>query len=228
MRHGAVAFRPIAVAAALVALAGCNGGDTGRDRSERIFDAARSGDVGAIEALIVDGAQVDARDDAGRTPLIVAADAGQTLAARALLDGGADVNAVDANGDSAYPFAALSDAPELVGLLLDRGSDRIGTTQFGGTPLIAASDRGYIEVVRAILARPDIPIDHVNDLGWTALLEAIILGDGDSAHVEIVGLLIDAGANVNLADREGVTPLRHAQRRGYAAMVRRLKAAGAK
>ena len=220
--------RGMLLALLVVALGGCGGGEGDRDRVGGLFDAARAGDVQAIRSLIAGGAPVDARDGSGRTPLIVAAQAGSTAAARALLDAGADVKATDAEGETAYPFAALGDTPELVGLLLDRGADRVGTKRFGGTPLIAASDRGFVEVVRAILARPDIPIDHVNDLGWTALLEAVILGDGGAAHTQIVGLLIDAGADVNLADGEGITPLQHARTRGYSAMIRRLEAAGAR
>ncbi len=63
--------------------------------------------------------------------------------------------------------------------------------------------------------RPAIDKDHVNKLGWTALLEAVILGDGGKTHTEIVRLLVEAGANPNIADRDGVTPLAHAKKRGY-------------
>ena len=52
-----------------------------------------------------------------------------------------------------------------------------------------------------------IDVDHVNDLGWTALLEAVILGDGGRAHTEIVRMLLAAKAIPNIADRQGVTPL---------------------
>ncbi len=68
------------------------------------------------------------------------------------------------------------------------------------------------------------PLDHVNNLGWTALIEAVILGDGGKRHVETVRALLAAGANRNLADTQGVTPLRHARARGYTAMVALLEA----
>ena len=70
-------------------------------------------------------------------------------------------------------------------------------------------------------------MDHVNKLGWTGLLEAIILSDGGPRHVEIVKLLVDAGADVNLADGDGVTPLAHARQRGYTEIAAILEAAGA-
>ncbi len=70
-------------------------------------------------------------------------------------------------------------------------------------------------MVRALLERSDVAVDHVNDLGWTALLEAVILGDGGADHIEIVRLLLAAGADPGIADSEGVTPLEHADRRGF-------------
>ena len=97
----------------------------------------------------------------------------------------------------------------------------------GGTALIPASDRGHVAMVRALL-ETEIDVDHVNHLGWTALLEAVILGEGEAPHQEIVRALVDAGADVDLADRDGVTPLQHARKRGYAEIVRTLEAAGAR
>ncbi|MOA58587.1 Ankyrin repeats (3 copies) [compost metagenome] len=71
-------------------------------------------------------------------------------------------------------------------------------------------------------------LDHVNRLGWTALLEAIILSDGGPRHQQIVQLLVDAGADLQLADAQGVRPLQHAIARGHAETERILRAAGAR
>ena len=65
-----------------------------------------------------------------------------------------------------------------------------------------------------------IDVDHVNNLGWTALLEAVILGDGGPVYQEIVKLLLSAGANANIADRDGVIPLAHAKSRGFTEISR--------
>ncbi len=73
-----------------------------------------------------------------------------------------------------------------------------------------------------------IAVNHINNLGWTALLEAVILGDGGARHTEIVKLLIAHGANVNIADKQGVTPLAHAEQRGQRAIGEMLRAAGAR
>jgi ankyrin repeat protein len=72
------------------------------------------------------------------------------------------------------------------------------------------------------------PLDHVNNLGWTALIESIVLGDGGRNHTDTLEALVKAGANVNIADRAGVTPLQMAKSRGYAEMVAVLEAAGAR
>ncbi|MHA6509783.1 ankyrin repeat domain-containing protein [Tessaracoccus sp. Y1736] len=65
------------------------------------------------------------------------------------------------------------------------------------------------------MVQTGVDIDHVNNLGWTAMLEAVVLGDGGPRHQEIVQILLDAGADPTIADRDGVTPLQHAERRGY-------------
>jgi ankyrin repeat protein len=82
-----------------------------------------------------------------------------------------------------------------------------------------------VATVRELLATK-IDVDHVNNLGWTALLEAVILGDGGAAHTEIVRLLVAAKANPNIADRQGVTPLQHARSRGYREIAALLEKSG--
>ncbi len=72
--------------------------------------------------------------------------------------------------------------------------------------------------------RAPTDVDHVNRLGWTALLEAIILGEGGRAHTETVRALVDSGADVTIADGDGDTPLTHARERGYEAIVAILRA----
>ena len=103
-------------------------------------------------------------------------------------------------------------------VLLAAGADLTIRNRFGGVSVIPASERGHVEYVRWV-ARTSIDLDHVNDLGWTALLEAVVLGDGSARYVEIVRVLLEAGADRSLADRDGVTPLGHAQARGHEAIA---------
>jgi uncharacterized protein len=192
-----------------------------------LHKAAAKDDVAFIETLIKNGARVDARDSSERTALLVATHANAIDAARALVAAGANVNAKDNIGDSPYLYAAAEGRLEILRLTLAAGADLKSVNRYGGTGLIPAAHHGHPDIVRELL-KTDIAIDHVNRLGWTALLETIILSDGGPTHTEILKLLVDAGANVKLADREGVTPLTHAELRGYAGMALILKAAGAR
>ena len=148
--------------------------------------------------------------------------------ARALIAAGAEVNARDDRAYDALTQAAARGDHALVELLLASGADvRLITSPYRGTALIAAAHHGHVEVIRALIARK-APLDHVNNLGWTALMEAIVLGDGGARHTESLRILLAAGANPNIGDRDGVTPLTLARRRGYGEMARLLESAGAK
>jgi ankyrin repeat protein len=190
-----------------------------------LFAATERGDVPGILNLLKQGAGVNTRDGAGRTPVLVATHANQIEAARVLIDAGADVNTKDSIQDSAFLYAGAEGRDEILKMTLAHGADLKSTNRYGGTALIPAAHHGHPETVRILLATK-IDKDHVNKLGWTALLEAVILGDGGAVHTDIVRQLVTAGANVNLTDRDGVTPLAHARRRGFTAMVGIMEAAG--
>ncbi len=169
-----------------------------------------------------------AADPALDQKLIAAAYANDVDAARELIEAGADVNAKDASVQSAYLIATseVGDDTALLELTLANGADVRSLDSYDGTGLIRAADRGFTAIVARLL-ETHIEVDHVNRLGWTALLEAIILGGGDSAHTEVVRLLVEAGADVNLADSQGVTPLAHAEQSDYEEIAAILRSAGA-
>jgi ankyrin repeat protein len=188
-----------------------------------------SNDVEAvhIRELISRGVDIDARDTAGRTALLIATHGNRIEIARLLIEAGADVNAKDRIADSPYLYAGARGHLDILKMTLAHGADLKSTNRYGGTALIPASERGHVETVRTLI-EAGVAVDHVNNLGWTALLEAIILGNGGERHRQIVELLVTAGADVNLADRDGVRPLQHARSRGYNEIETILVSAGAR
>lgn len=197
-----------------------------QNRDQALIAAAGTGDAAGVERLIREGASVAARDGRGRTALLAAAHGNHVAVARALIAAGADVNAKDDIEDSPFLYAGAEGRIDILKMTLP-AADLKSTNRYGGTALIPAAHHGHPEAVRILLGTA-IDKDHVNKLGWTALIEAVILGDGGPVHTEIVRLLAEAGANVNIADRDGVTPLAHVRRRGFTQMVRILEARGAR
>jgi ankyrin repeat protein len=189
--------------------------------------AAERGETQHALELLQQGAAIDAQDEHGRTPIMRATYAQQTETVAALLRAGADVDIRDDNLDNPLNYASAAGLLDIVRLALDAHADTRLTNRFGGVSLIPAAERGHVEIVRELLTRSDVAVNHVNHLGWTALLEAVILGQGGLAHQQIVQLLVDHGADVHLADKDGVTPLEHAQRRGFTAIASMLAQAGA-
>ena len=187
--------------------------------------AAQTGDVAEIRRLAAVGVDADQRDPGGRTAIHIAAFASQDEALKALAEAGADMNALDARRYDVVTIAAVANDPELMSLAIALGNDAVLTTSpYDGTALIAAADLGHGEIVRRLIAA-GAPLDHVNTLGWTALMEAVVLGDGGRDFQEVVKLLVDAGADKAIGDRDGVTPLEHARARGYAEIVSLLEPA---
>ncbi len=193
-----------------------------------LLAAAARGDPAEVRVLLSRGAKPDVRDAHGRTPLHVAAYGGHHQAMRALVAGGANPNALENDRYDIVTIAAVAnDVPTLKVALALGASAKSVTSRYDGTALIAAAHLGHAGVVRTLI-RAGAPLDHINNLGWTALIESIVLGDGGSRHTETLRALVEAGANVNLADRAGRTPLALARARGYASMARLLLRAGAR
>jgi ankyrin repeat protein len=190
--------------------------------------AAARGDGPALTKLIGVKADLNARDAYGRTPLHVATYARHAEAIRALAKAGADLNALESDRYDAVTIAAVADDEATLRVLLELGaSAKQVTSRYDGTALIAAAHLGHDGVVRQLIAA-GAPLDHVNNLHWTALIESIVLGNGGPRHQATLKALVQAGASHKLTDRQGNTPLQLARQRGFAEMVQMLESAGAK
>ncbi|SDX59105.1 hypothetical protein SAMN05518669_105311 [Variovorax sp. YR634] len=191
---------------------------------EGLHQAAWHGDLPKLKALIASGANFDVRDTRGRTPLHVATHARQREAIKLLAKAGANLDLLEDDRYDAVTIASVADDAATLSLLLSLGAKAGQTTsRYDGTALIAAAHLGHDEVVRRLIAA-GAPLDHVNNLHWTAVIESIVLGDGGPRHQRTLAALVDAGANLKLADRQGNTPLQLAKARGYIAMVKLLEA----
>jgi len=190
-----------------------------------MLTAAANGDADTVAFALRAGAPIESLDERGRTALLLASAADHVEVARLLVVLGADPDAQDDQQDSAWLVTGVTGSVPMLEALLPAHPDLALRNRFGGVSVIPASERGHVNYVRRVVST-GIDVNHVNDLGWTAMLEAIVLGDGSAPYQEIVGILLDAGADPKIADSAGVTPLQHAQTSGYGIIAARLQAAG--
>ena len=190
--------------------------------------AAQAGDVPRIKQLLASKADINTRESYGRTALMIATYAGHLDVVAMLMEAGADSGLLENDKYDALTIAAVDGNTAMVKLLIDKGAKTgLTTSIYDGTALIAAAHLGHVGVVKVLIAG-GAPLDHVNNLNWTALIESIVLGDGGKNHTETLRALVEAGANVNIPDGQGRTPLALAKARGYLRMVEILKKAHAK
>ncbi|SFI84912.1 hypothetical protein SAMN05216304_103748 [Bosea sp. OK403] len=190
-----------------------------------LIEAATAGRADEVSRLVKAGAPLDAQDAQGRSALLLAVAGNHVSVARTLLDAGASPNTQAANRDTPWLLAGALGRAEIIAAMLPRKPDLTIRNRYGGNALIPACERGHVEAVKLLLTS-GIDLDHVNDLGWTCLLEIVILGDGGPRHQQVAKLVLDAGANPSLADRDGVSPLTHARQRGQRAVAALIEQAG--
>ncbi len=195
------------------------------DPDAALLAAAEAGDPDRAALALRAGADLEARDAARRTPLLLAVAGDHDVTARLLVALGADPDALDERSDTPWLVTGVTGSVPMAQLLLRFQPDLTVRNRYGGISVIPAAERGHADYVQ-LMTTTAMDLDHVNDLGWTALLEAVILGDGGPAHQRIVRTLLEAGADPALADREGVTALQHARQKGQAEVARILRRHG--
>jgi ankyrin repeat protein len=190
-----------------------------------LFAATARGDAAAVSRLLANGQKPDPRNATNETPLLVAVQQNHLAVAQALLAGGADINAQARNLDTPWLLAGARGRAELLKLMIPKGPDLSIRNRFGGNALIPACERAHVEAVEVLLTTK-IDVNHINNLGWTCLLEIVILGDGGTRHQQVTRLVLAAGADPNIADKDGVSPLTHARRRGQSVVAGMIEQAG--
>ncbi|WP_447637551.1 ankyrin repeat domain-containing protein [Flavobacterium microcysteis] len=211
---GMLLMAMIAVAASCPSLT-----QTTQVMNKNVLELVQKNDVNGMAKALENGADANTADNNKNSLLLIATRNGQTEMAKLLVKHGADVNQQSDNLDSAFLYAGASGQTELVQLYLNHGARFDLFNRYNGTALIPACERGHVETVRLLANTKKFPIDHVNRLGWTALMEAIVLGDGSKKYQEIVQILKDAGSRLDIPDSDGVSPLQHAKNRGFKEIV---------
>lgn len=213
----------------LLGFTGCEAQDKKNNnktnQNDMIVEAVKTNKPEAVKALLKEDANVESRDTENHTLLLIATHQNAVEVAKILVAAGANVNAQDSIKDSPFLYAGAQGRLELVKLYLANGADFTVFNRYGGSALIPAAEKGHIEVVRLLSSTKGFPVNHVNNLGWTALMEAVVLGTGGKVHTEIVQILIDAGCDITIPDFDGVTALTHAKNRGFKEIAAILEAA---
>lgn len=180
-----------------------------------IISQVKKNDLSAVKSALENGTDVNTQDRKGRSLLLIATIEKLSEMAKLLMNHKADVNLQDDQLDSAFLYAGASGQTELVKLYLENGARFDLFNRYNGTALIPACERGHVETVKVLVKEKGFPINHVNKLGWTALMEAVILGDGSQKYQEVVQILKDNGADLTIPDHAGKTPLQHAESLGF-------------
>ncbi|CAH0149062.1 hypothetical protein SRABI96_00665 [Peribacillus sp. Bi96] len=196
--------------------------------NEQLIQAVERKETETISRLIEQGVDINTQDSNGRTATMIATYNNDVKSAKILIEAGADVNIQDDMKHNPFLYAGAEGYVDILNLTIEAGADPSITNRYGGTALIPASEHGYVDVIKELVTNTDIDVNHVNDLGWTALLEAIILNDGDGKQQQTVQLLIDHGADVNIPDNNNASPLQHAREKGFKEIEQILLTAGAK
>ena len=191
----------------------CNPSTNQNMVNDKIIEYVNANNIEAVKQAIESGVNVNAKDNQNRNLVLLATLKKQNQMAEYLVEKGADVNAQAENLDSAFLYAGASGQTELVKLYLENGARFDLFNRYYGSALIPACERGHVATVKLLSETKNYPINHINKLGWTGLLETVILGDGSKNYQEIVQILIDNGADVNILDFDGVSALDHAKAR---------------
>ncbi|MFA1643684.1 ankyrin repeat domain-containing protein [Chryseomicrobium imtechense] len=191
-----------------------------------LLQAVENNDVGKVESILqYSPYPINETNDKGESPLLIATHKNYIDVAKRLIDAGADINQQDHIQDSPYLYAGAQGKTEILKYMIVHAEPNHSVVnRYGGNALIPAAEKGHLENVKVLLQDGKADIDHQNNYGYTALIEAVALTDGSALYQEIVQELLKYNANKELRDNRGKTALDYAKEKGYTAMVRLLEA----
>ncbi|CAE7238392.1 unnamed protein product [Symbiodinium sp. CCMP2592] len=185
-----------------------------------LMEAAFSGHLKVVEALLKAGVPLEARDERGRTALLWAAGRSIVDDVDALVTAGADLEARDESGETALMFAAQRGSLEVVEVLIRAGAQLEASCRHG-TALTVAAEHGRLRVVEVLL-KARAHLEAQDKEGNTALMWAAASG-----HPKVVETLLTAGAQIEARSELGETALTWAVDAGQLQVVEALLKAGA-
>ena len=180
--------------------------------NQELLNAVEFKETNSVSKLITKGANIGVQDEIGRTAIMLATYNNDVATAKVLIKAGADVNIQDDMKNNPFLYAGAEGYLDILNSI--EAVHPTITNRYGGTALIPASEHGYLDVIKELLASTDIDVNHVNNLGWTALIEAIILNNGNKVQQETVQLLIDNGADVTIPDKNNASPYNMHEKKG--------------
>lgn len=185
--------------------------------SESLIEAVSSNNFASVTAILANKPDsINELNNKGETPLLIAVHENNLEIAKKLIDAGADVNKQDSIQDSPYLFAGAEGRTEILAYMLAHSEpNQAITNRFGGNALIPAAEKGHLENVKLLLADGHAKINHQNNYGYTALIEAIALRDGSQVYQDIVAELLKYGADPNIVDHYGKSAKDYANELGY-------------
>ena len=192
-------------------------------KTKEISAMIKDNDILGIRNAIENGLDVNLKNNKNESLLLIATQNKRFEIAKLLVENGADVNMQANNLDSPFLLSGATGQTELVKLFLENGARFDLFNRYYGTALIPACERGHVETVFVLASTKDFPINHVNKLGWTALMEAVVLGDGTEKYQKIIKILLDNKADKNIPDFDGISALEHAKKRKQHKIVDLLK-----
>lgn len=211
----------------LIILTGCNeeGDKNMKLQSSDLFEAVENNDIKKVQGILQDTSYpMNEMNDKGETPLLIATHENYIEVAKLLIKAGADINQQDSIQDSAYLYAGAEGKTEILKYMIEHAEPNQNIyNRYGGNTIIPAAEKGHLNNVRLLLEDGKINIDHQNNFGYTALIEAVALTDGSEVYQQIVQELLAYNANKELRDKSGRTALDYAKEKGYTKMIKLLE-----